>query len=159
MCLAYRRGGPVQQSGLTSDRDWAGKTGRMGRSEAGERATGSFMSRHLTSLSSNSNSTHTNSGGSLPNLAGKSRIIRLFDSGPCSIMGTADATGTLVPWNLDACQGVDRADAVWVCEATRWPSSSRSNRRVGGTASVVLGATYDHGRRNILARYCRVQTL
>ena len=39
------------------------------------------------------------------------------------ITRTAHATSTLIPWKLDACRHLDGADAVWVCEETRWCSS------------------------------------
>ncbi len=73
--LPRERRTPCQQLGRAMDRDWAGGTGRAGRSNAGKRLANFFIGRLLIASNCHRNSRQTSSRASLADRTAKSRTM------------------------------------------------------------------------------------
>jgi len=60
------------------DRDWAGSTGRAGRSSAGKRLANFFIGRLLIASNCHGNNSQTSRGASIADRTAKSTIIYGF---------------------------------------------------------------------------------
>jgi hypothetical protein len=73
--LRRERRTPRQQLGRAMDRDWAGGTGKAGRSNAGERLANFFIGRFLIASNCHRKSRQTSSRASLADRTAKSRTM------------------------------------------------------------------------------------